>query len=229
MFSKLYWLFSYLGLMVLSASFVMGFRHEVGAPVSNVFFNLLLYGVFIAVHTVMTMPAFKQAVFGRPEGTPFERRVYVTVSVLTWVGVYWLHQPVPGFAFVAPQWLQFIGLCAVILSIVAFFEFATFEALGSLLGMPDTELSHSVGTETPLMTEGPYASVRHPMYRAAFFYTFSSLLIHPNAGQLMFAAMVSASFLGFISFEERQLIKARGDEYREYMGRTPYRVFHGVW
>ncbi len=95
--------------------------------------------------------------------------------------------------------------------------------------MPGTELSHSVGAETPLMTEGPYARVRHPMYRAAFFYAFSSLLIHPNAGQLLFAVMVSASFLGFISFEERQLIKARGEEYRDYMRRTPYRVFHDLW
>ena len=63
MFNKLHWFFSYLGLMVLAASFVMGFRHEAGAPVSNIFFNLGLYAVYIAVHIVMTMPAFKRAVF----------------------------------------------------------------------------------------------------------------------------------------------------------------------
>ncbi len=229
MFYKLYWLFSYLGLMVLAASFVMGFRHEAEAPVGNIFFNLGLYAIYLAVHIVMTMPAFKRAVFGHAEGTPAERRIYVTISILTWVGVYAFHQPVPGFALNAPQWVQFIGLCAFLLSFVAFFEFATFESLGSLLGLPGSELSHSVGAETPLMTEGPYARVRHPMYRAAFFYAFSSLLIHPNAGQLLFAVMVSASFLGFISFEERQLIKARGEEYRDYMRRTPYRVFHDLW
>jgi len=228
-FNKLYWFFSYLGLMVLAASFVMGFRYEAGAPVGNILFNLGLYAIYIAVHIVMTLPAFKRAVFGHVEGTPAERRIYVTISILTWVGVYAFHQPVPGFAVNAPQWVQFIGLCAFLLSVVAFFEFATFESLGSLLGMPGSELSHSVGAETPLMTEGPYASVRHPMYRAAFFYAFSSLLIHPNAGQLLFAVMVSASFLGFIPFEERQLIKARGEEYRDYMRRTPYRVFHDLW
>ncbi len=53
------------------------------------------------------------------------------------------------------------------------------------------------------------------MYRAL---SFSSLMIHPNAGQLLFAVMVAASFVGFITFEERQLIKNRGDEYREYYG-----------
>jgi protein-S-isoprenylcysteine O-methyltransferase Ste14 len=178
---------------------------------------------------VMTMPAFKKAVFGRPEGSPFERRIYVSISVVSWVAMYALHWPVAGFAFTPPAWLEYIGYCAVVLAIVAFFEFATFEGLANLLGMPGTVISHTVGGETPLMTDGPYAAVRHPMYRAALFIAFCSLLIHPNACQLLFAVMTTASFLGFIPFEEYQLLRARGDQYRQYMQRTPYRVFRGVW
>jgi protein-S-isoprenylcysteine O-methyltransferase Ste14 len=229
MFKHAYWLIAYLGLMVLSASFIMGFRYAPDAPASNYVFNILLYAIFIAVHIMMTMPGFKRAVFGNPAGTPMERRVYVAISVVTWVLVYWLHRPVGGIGYESPAWLAYVGLCAVLLSIIGFFEFATFEGLGSLLGLPGSELSHSVGSETPLMTEGPYARVRHPMYRAAFFLTFCSLLIHPHAGQLLFAVMVSASFVGFIPFEEHQLLKARGEEYRAYMARTPYRVFQGIW
>lgn len=229
MIKKLYRLFSYLGIMTLWAAFIMGFRHDPSAPVGNLLFNVVIYAAFIAVHIVMTMPAFKRAVFGSPLGTPPERRVYVIVAVLTWVAVYWLHKPVPGVAFALPVWVHFVGLCMVLLSIVAFYEFATFEAIDSLLGMPGSPLSHSVGAETPLMTEGPYASVRHPMYRAAFFLALSSLLLHPHTGQILFAVMVSASFLGFVPFEERQLIQARGDEYMEYQRQTPYRVFRGVW
>jgi len=41
--------------------------------------------------------------------------------------------------------------------------------------------------------------------------------------------MIAASFLGFIPFEERQLLAGRGDEYRAYIARTPYRVFPGIW
>jgi protein-S-isoprenylcysteine O-methyltransferase Ste14 len=229
MFKPLYWFFSYLGVMTFSAAFTMGFRHDAGAPFGNVVFNVALYAAFIIVHILMTMPAFKRAVFGRPEGTPTERRIFVTISVITWVGVYALHKPVGGLGFAAPVWLQFIGLCGVLLSVVAFFEFATFESLGNLLGMPDAKLSHSTGSETPLMTEGPYASVRHPMYRAACFIVLSSLLIHPHSGQLLFAVLTGASFLGFIPFEESQLVRARGEEYREYMRKTPYRAFRGVW
>jgi methanethiol S-methyltransferase len=229
MFKRLYWMFAFLGLMALSASFIMGFRYAADAPASNYAFNILLYAAFVAVHIVMTMPAFKRAVYGQPAGNLIERRIYVTISVATWVLVYWLHRPVPGFGFVAPGWLHYVGLCAVLLSIVGFFEFATFEGLNSLLGMPGSQLSHSVGEETPLMTEGAYSQVRHPMYRAAFYLAFCSLLVHPNAGQLLFAIMVTASFLGFIPFEEHQLLRARGNQYRAYMAQTPYRIFPGVW
>jgi protein-S-isoprenylcysteine O-methyltransferase Ste14 len=227
--ARLYTIFAFLGAMSFSAAFFMGFRHEPSAPAANILFNILLFAVFISVHIVMTMPAFKKAVFGRPEGTLFERQIYVTISIATWVGLYWLHEPVALFGFTSPAWLQFIGYCAMVLSIVAFFEFATFEAIGGLLGLPGTDLSHSVGVETPILTEGSYASVRHPMYRAALFITFSSLLVHPNAAQLLFAIMTSAGFLGFIPFEEHQLVKARGDAYRDYMRATPFRVLRGFW
>ena len=229
MFQNLYWYFSHLGLMAVTTSFIMGFKYSAQAPIENLYFNIVIYVVFILVHIVMTMPLFKRLVFGQPQGTPFERRIYISVTIVTWLAVYALHKPVPGFGFAMPFVIQFLGLCAVLLSFFAFFEFANFSVLGSLLGLQGTELSHTTGGETPLLTEGPYASVRHPMYRAFFYLAFSSLLIHFNTGQLLFALLVAASFIGFAPFEERQLIKARGDEYREYMKKTPYRVFPGIW
>jgi protein-S-isoprenylcysteine O-methyltransferase Ste14 len=228
MFERLYRAFSYLGVVTFPAAFLMGFRHRPGAPLSNLVVDALAYAGFLLVHIAMTTPAFKRAVFGSPAGSPPERRIYVAISIVTWVGLYALHAPVGGFGYTSPPWLQFVGVCAVLLSVLAFFEFATFENLGQLLGVSGS-LTHTVGAETPLMTEGPYASVRHPMYRAAVFVAFSSLLIHPNAGQLLFALLTSASFLGFIPFEERQLIQARGDTYRAYMQQTPYRTFRGIW
>ena len=230
MFRYAYWLFGFLGLMVISASFIMGFRYAPDAPLSNLWINVALYLAFAAVHIGMTMPAVKQALFGNPAGTPTERRIYIAISVVTWVGLYWLHKPVGGFGYEkSPAWLQYIGLCAVLLAIVSFFEFATFETLESLLGVPGAPLAYSVGSETPLLTTGAYAQVRHPMYRAAFFLAFASLLVYPNAGQLLFACLVSGSFIAFIPFEEHQLLSARGDEYRAYMARTPYRLIRGIW
>ena len=40
----------------------------------------------------------------------------------------------------------------------------------------------------------------------------TTLLIHAHAGQLLFAVMFALSFILFVPFEEKGLIKARGDE-----------------
>jgi methanethiol S-methyltransferase len=229
MIHRTYWVFSYLGLMTFWASFIMGFRHDPDAPASNIWFNILIYAAFIAVHIALTIPAVKRTIYGSRAGTPVERQIYIVITVVTWVALYWLHRPVAGLSWTSPAWLRYIGLCAMLITLVGFFEFATFAELDQLLGMSAVGLSHTVDSKTPLMTDGPYARVRHPMYRAAFFANFASLLIHPNAGQLLFAVMVTASFLGFIPFEEHQLLAARGDEYRAYMAQTPYRVFRGIW
>jgi protein-S-isoprenylcysteine O-methyltransferase Ste14 len=229
MFNTAYWLFSYLGLMIIWTAFILGFRYDPQAPARNIAINLLLYGAFTAVHIAMTMPAVKRALFRDRAGTLFERRVYIVVTVITWLAVFWLHKPTGGFGWIAPIWLQYLGLCAYLLCLVAFFQFAKFDDLTSFVGMPGSELSHSVGAETPLMTGGAYAKVRHPMYQAAILGYAASLLIHPNAGQLLFAIMLSATFIGFIPFEEHQLLTARPNEYRAYIAHTPYRLFRGVW
>ena len=57
MFKTAYWYFSYLGLMIIWAAFILGFRYDPNAPAANAVFNIALYGVFIAVHIAMTMPA----------------------------------------------------------------------------------------------------------------------------------------------------------------------------
>src|SRR5262249_8686438 len=105
----------------------------------------------------------------------------------------------------------------------------SFEMTDGLLGVPGAVSQYSHGAETPLFTDGPYADVRHPMYRAAMFASLSSLFIHPNVAQLFWVAVIGTTFLAFIPVEEAQLIAARGDDYREYQRRTPYRLFRGLW
>jgi protein-S-isoprenylcysteine O-methyltransferase Ste14 len=223
----LYAAFAYVGLLAVPATYIAGWRYDPMAPGANLYFDLVLFAAFIGVHFLMTTAWFKRAVYGRAEGTPTERRVYIGVSITTWVGLYVLHRPLPGPGFEAAPWLQFVGLCCVLLGVVGFFEFATLRGLGSLLGVPGLEVSHTV--EAPLMTEGPYASVRHPMYRAATLYMLASLLMHPNSAQLVFALLGALGFIAFVPIEERHLLRTRGDEYRAYMQVTRYRVFRGIW
>jgi protein-S-isoprenylcysteine O-methyltransferase Ste14 len=227
--AQLYSLIALLGVMAVPASFIMGFRYAAGAPATNYLVDIGAFVVFMAIHYVMLLPAFKRAVYGRPHSTSGERRVYVAVSILTWILLYYVHRPVPGFAFDAPFWLQFVGVCGVFLGFLMFFEGASLDFLNAFMGTPGTELSHSADGSTPLMTQGSYGKVRHPMYRGAVTYTAASLLIHPHAGQLLFVCLVALGFVVFIPFEEKALIESRGEEYLRYMEVVRFRVMRGIW
>jgi len=224
-----YRVFSYFGLGSLAGSLLCGFRYDAAAPASAYLFNITLYALWAAVHLAMTRRWFKQWVYGAPHGSVTERQVYIVTTVVTWLAVLWVHRPMPGFAFTPPEVLRFAGSVGFILSVFAFFEGVTFSALDGLLGVPGSAMTHSHGTETPLLRDGQYARVRHPMYRAALLMGVCAFILHPNAAQLLWSLMIGGTFVAFIPIEEKQLLEARGEEYREYMRATPWRVFRGVW
>ena len=182
--TQVYRVLAYFGLASVFGALLYGFRFEPGAPRMNVLYNFGLYLAFAVPHLIMTREWFKNAVWGHPGGSPTERRVFVTVGIALWLSVLVLHRPMPGPALAVPEWLHFIALLGFILSIVAFFEGSTFAALDGLLGVPGGRMSHSHGDETPLLTEGAYARVRHPMYRAAIFAGLCTVLIHGNVAAL---------------------------------------------
>lgn len=220
---------AYPGLVSVFAALLFGFRHSAAAGAINYLYNLLLYAAFVAPHLVMTRRLYKQAVWGNPHGSLRERQVYILVTIVTWAALLAWHWPLPGFDYVLPTAVRFAGTIGFLLSVLLFYEGFTFASIDSLLGVPGSQLSHTHGAETPLFVEGQYAQVRHPMYRAAIFLGLSSLLIHTSAAQLFWAVLTGITFIAFIPVEEAQLIEARGDDYRDYMRRVPYRLFRGIW
>lgn len=225
----MYRIVAYFVLMSLFAALINGFRFDAQASWKNYGFNLGLYAAFIAPHLVLTRGWWKKAVWGNPAGSPRERRLYIAVTVITWLPVLWLHQPVPGFVVDLPASVRFMGVVAFLWSLLLFFEGTSRAALDGLLGVPGTVLQYSHGTETPLNTANSYAEVRHPMYRAAILAGVSTLLVHPHAAQLLWGSLIGLTFIAFIPVEEAQLLAARGDDYRRYCQQTPYRLFRGVW
>lgn len=226
---RVYRLIGYFGLVSVSGSLLYGFRYDPAASPWNYAFNLGLYGLFAVPHLVMTLGGFKALAWRDAAGTPNERQVYILTTVATWGVVLVFHRPVPGFAYVLPEVVRFFGVLGFLISQLLFYEGFTFAKLDSLLGAPGAMVSHSHGPETPLFVEGQYSQVRHPMYRAALCSGLCSLLIHTNAAQLYWAALVGATFIAFIPVEETQLLAARGDEYRTYMRQTRYRLIQGIW
>lgn len=220
---------AYFGLMTISASLIWGFRYDADAPWQNFLFNFALYLAFVAPHLVMTRSVWKQTIWGAPSGSVRERQIYILVTIVTWLAVLAIHWPLPGPVITMPAAVRFAGLVGALWSVLLFFQGATRESLDGLLGMPGTEIQYSHGGETPLFTDGPYADVRHPMYRAAVLLGVFALLMHPNLGQLFWTALVGGTLIGFIPIEEAQLRAARGDDYRRYCENTPYRLLRGVW
>jgi protein-S-isoprenylcysteine O-methyltransferase Ste14 len=224
-----YRVFSYFGLISIFGALLYGFRYDAHAPWRNYLFDIALFGAWAGVHLVMTRSWFKQRLYGARVGSPIERQVFIVVTVITWLAVLWYQRPVPGgsLAFAGP--IRFAAHVGFLCSVFAFFEGATFGALDGLLGVPAAVMSHSHGAETPLLTEGRYAQVRHPQYQAAILAGLCSLAIHPNAAQLLWSLMIGGTFVAFIPVEEAQLTAARGDAYIAYMQKTPWRLVPGVW
>jgi len=224
-----YKIFAYFGLFSLFGAMLYGFRYsEAGSP-AGYWMNVGLYAAFIGPHLIMTRAWFKSAVWGHPYSTPRERRFYIAVTVVSWLSLCWLHQPVPGPALTLPEAIRFAGLVGFIFCLLKFFQGISFDAIDGLLGVPGSVNAYSHGPESPLFTEGPYALVRHPMYQAAILAGVCGLVLHPNMGQLLWTLMIGGTFILFIPVEEAQMIAGRGDDYRRYMKATPYRLFRGLW
>jgi len=221
--------FGYFGLFSIFGVVLFGFRHDPGAPWHNFLFGAVLYSAWAAVHLMMTSDWFKGAAYGDRAGSPIERRVYILVTVTTWLAVLWYHPRLPGLAIGVPGALRFAATVGFLMAVFTFFEGLTFHAIDALIAAPGTEMAYSHGAETKLLTEGRYAAVRHPMYQAVIQAGLCSLIIHANLAQLFWVLMIGGTFIGFIPIEEARLLAKRGDDYRAYMLQTPWRLVRRVW
>ena len=71
-----------------------------------------------------------------------------------------------------------------------------------------------------LITSGPYAHIRHPMYTAISGFGLSLALVSANLIFVALAAMVIVGLYFRIPQEEKMLIEEFGDEYQKYTQRT---------
>ena len=77
-----------------------------------------------------------------------------------------------------------------------------------------------------LVTSGPYAYIRHPIYAAALYFVWAGALDHFTWANVGWAAILTVGAVMRMLIEERLLVE-RYPEYRAYQARTR-RVVPGV-
>ncbi len=71
-----------------------------------------------------------------------------------------------------------------------------------------------------LVTTGPYARIRHPLYTAMVGWCLSLALLTANWIFVAVCALSIGGLLWRVPKEEQMMIKAFGEEYKAYMQRT---------
>lgn len=194
----------------------------VTAPIAEaVVVNVLLLGLFAGQHSVMARPAFKRR-WTRFVPKTVERSTYVLVSSLLLFLLFWQWRTMPAIVWEVTWspgrfalWVLFWGGWAIVLA--ATFMINHFDLFGlrqvylAWCGQPYTDVEF----RTTLF----YRLVRHPImvgFIIAFWATPTM-----TAGHLLFAIATTAYILIALQLEERDLVAALGDQYRDYRRRVP--------
>jgi protein-S-isoprenylcysteine O-methyltransferase Ste14 len=194
-----------------------GVDRGVVAPIGQaVAVNVLLLALFAIQHSVMARPAFKRW-WTRLVPSPVERSTYVLVASLVLFVLYWqwctmpavvwdLTSPLQRLGLWALFWLGWVNVLAATFMINHFELFGLRQVYSVWREKPHTDL----GFRTPLL----YRFVRHPImlgFIMAFWATPTM-----TAGHLLFAVCTTGYILVAVQLEERDLVGALGDPYREY-------------
>ena len=183
--------------------------------------NIALLLLFGLQHSIMARQSFK-AVITKIIPRSIERSTYVLATVIVLVVLYVGWVPMPGavWSVTSPIWagvltgLFFVGLALVLLSTFLINHFELFGLEQAWLSFKNKSAAHPK-FYTPFL----YKLVRHPLY-LSFLIAFWATP-YMSVGHLLFASVWTAYILIAIGYEERDLTDVFGDEYTDYVAKTP--------
>ena len=121
-----------------------------------------------------------------------------------------------------PAWLQVAGAIAIAVGFYMIHIVMETNSYATAVVRIQSERGHQV------ISTGPYAFVRHPMYSGAILYFFGMGLLLGSWWAAAIAAVIVALFGLRAVWEENTLI-AELPGYAAYAGRVRYRLIPGVW
>jgi protein-S-isoprenylcysteine O-methyltransferase Ste14 len=183
--------------------------------------DVLLMSVFAIQHSVMARPQFKEW-WTRFVPKTVERSTYVLLASLALALLLWQWRPMPAVLWQVAD--PGVAMALTGLSLVGFFIVLTSTFLINhfeLFGLHQVA-NNLTGREMPVQrfrTPLYYRFVRHPIYLGFVIAFWSTPTM--TIGHLLFAAVTTAYIIIGILLEERDLVDAFGDEYRDYRSRVP--------
>ena len=151
------------------------------------------------------------------EKKPTRERILVFLNFIGMMGfplLYILTTWLDYFALVIPEIIRLSGIIFFVMGLVLLIW--VHRTLGKHWSM-----LLKLGEEHRLITNGPYARVRHPMYSYFYIMVISTALISANllVGGFGFLTW-TLLYVVRVGDEEAMMIEQFGEEYKEYMERT---------
>ncbi len=225
-----YAVFAY-AVFLLTAVFAVGFLANLAVPTTidspqvmptaqAIVIDLSLLFLFGLQHSAMARPWFKRLwMIWVPE--PIERSTYVLASSVMLMALFIGWQPVTGSVWaIQPPWASLLW-CGYASGWLMIAWSSSMISHGELFGLSQAwhALRERPMPVQPFCTKWLYKIVRHPIM-LGFLIAFWSVP-RMTVGHLLFSLGMTIYILIGLRFEERDLERSLGDDYRAYQSQVP--------
>ena len=218
----------FLGVFLYAIGFVGNFLvpKSIDSPATGpvgtaILINALVLGLFAIQHTIMARPAFKANLMKLIPNAA-ERPTFVLAASLIFLLMFWQWRPIDGTVWNIENEAGRAILHALFwlgwgMVLYATFLINHFELFG--LAQVTRYLQGKEPGSAPFKERSLYKVVRHPIMLGFIIAFWAAPTM--SMGRLFFAGLSTAYILVGLMFEERDLLRAHGDRYREYASRVP--------
>ncbi len=142
--------------------------------------------------------------------------------VMAWIALPWLAAVRPQSLFALPAWattLNWVVVVRVLAAIIAVLSLAATVKCWARMGK-DWRMAVTGEPTQPLITDGLFARIRHPIYAFSILLMLCSMVILPTAPMLVVGCAHITLMLLKARNEERHLLAHHGAAYAQYLART---------